>query len=391
MDNYNYKTVLRPLLHKLTPAFANRRPTVVKNALILTLAILRARTTCLNALKGEVGAITGAHATLPASHYKRLVRFFDDHAATGLHGDLLAAAVGLLRRKARHLVLDGTSWHTPTGPIHLLTLCVLYDGVAVPILWTDLAKKGASSVAERKRLLDAAFARYDLRGMCLLADREYIGPEWFTYLADNGLDFCIRSRDYAYFRDVEAGGRLPGRIREAIAAVRRSRKPNKARAYAFRLSPDGPRLYFVIARNPDPKAGERVMYLVTTVCERANGTVARYLKRWSIEHCFRQLKSNGFDLERVNLATGHRRRLLIAAVVLAYAVSVTEGLRTYRRLVPVKTHGTDARSYPAVSVFRHGLDRLSRHKTDLERFCRYLAVRLKQTISGNYSPLIPNV
>ncbi len=87
-------------------------------------------------------------------------------------------------------------------------LCVIYDGVAVPILWQDLAKKGASSLPERKALLDRALARYDLRGMCLLADWEYVGVAWFNYLHANGLDFCIRSRDYAYFRDVEAGGNL---------------------------------------------------------------------------------------------------------------------------------------------------------------------------------------
>ena len=383
--------MLKPLLRKLTPAFANREPTAVKNALILVLAILRARTTSLNKLKGEVGAITGAHDTLPASHYKRLVRVFDAHADTDLHADLLAAVVALLRRRARHLVLDGTSWHTPDGPVHLLTLCILYRGVAVPILWTDLSKKGVSSFGERRRLFALAFERYDLSGMCLLADREYIGREWFNYLAANGLDFRIRSRDFAYFPAVEAGGHLPDRLREVIAAVKRSRKPNKARAFAFRLSPGGPELSFVIARNPDPHAAERVMLLITTIAEPAYATVARYGKRWAIEHCFRQLKSNGFDLERVNLATGPRRRLLIAAVALAYAIAVTEGLATYRTLVPLKTPGPEGRVYRAVSVFRHGLDRLSEHKTDLLSFCRYLRRRLKHAISGNHSPFILNV
>ena len=128
-----------------------------------------------------------------------------------------------MRRRATHLVLDGTSWETPAGPVHLLVLCVIYDGVAVPILWQDLAKKGASSFPERRALFDRAFAQYDLRGMCLLADREYVGEAWFNYLAANGLDFCIRSRDYAYFRDVEAGGALPARL-----SARRS--PRSARA-----------------------------------------------------------------------------------------------------------------------------------------------------------------
>ena len=83
--------------------------------------------------------------------------------------------------------------------------------------------------------------------------------------------------------------------------------------------------------------------------------------------------------------------MLIAAVVLAYTIAVTEGLRTYRALVPQKSHGRDGRTYGAVSVFRHGLDRLSSHKTDLVRFCRYLRQRLRAAFSGSYPQIILNV
>ena len=382
MDNYFYTIVLRLLLPKLTTSLPAYTTTALKNALILVQASLLARTVCLNKSKAFVGQCTGRHATAAASNYKRLVRFFDAHAATDLWIDLVAWAIRLLRLRSDYLLLDGTSWRGPDGRyVHLLTLCVSYRGVAIPIAWVDIEKKGTSSLADRKALLELASRHYDLRGRTLLADREYIGAEWFKLLTDRGLGFCIRSRHYAYFPDIEKYLRRE-RLTAAIAAVKRGRKPNKARRFRFRLEPGGPWLSFVVARNPDEEAASRVMYLITTEVEDAYRTVATYLKRWAIEQCFRQLKSNGFDLEAVNLRTGARRRLLIAVAVVAYVVAVIEGLWTYAKAVPVKSHGSDARRYPAVSAFRYGIDAIGAHLTDLRTFCRYLTRAFERPMTG---------
>ena len=364
--------MLRLPLHKLTSLFPDHTPTTVKGLLVLTQALLLGRTTCLNRLKGHVATVTGKSGTAADSHYKFLIRFFDTHAAGELWIRIVAVAIKLVGLRDDYLILDGTSWKGPTGWTHLLTLCVIYRGVAVPIAWVDLAKRGSSSVAERTALLDLAFAHYDLRGKILLADREYIGLEWFNYLIDNSLQFCIRSRNLAYFPLVDRSAPGQPRLRRAIEAVTASRKPNKATRFAFRFTPDGPLLWLVIARNPDPKATERVMYLITSVDQSAYRTVADYLKRWKIEHCFRHLKSNGFHLESVNLRTPERQRLLVAVVAFAYVVGVSQGLRTFARAVAIKKHGADGKRYRAVSVFRYGIDQLGARFRDLVTFCRYL-------------------
>ena len=391
MDNYPHKLMLRPLLAKLTPFLPGHTPTCAKNVLIVALALLRRQTVCRDKLKAVVGAITGRHATAADSHYKRLIRFFDDHAAGDLWLDVVACAVRLLRLKSRYLILDGTSWRRPSGWHHLLTLCVVYRGVAVPIAWLDLAKRGCSNLSEREALFALVADRFDLRGKVLLADREYIGAEWFKFLIDRGSGFCIRSRDYAYFPLVDRSAPGQPRLREAIRRVTASAKPNKARRFRFRFAADGPWLYFVVARNPDPRAKERVMSLVTTEDRGAYRIVEAYLERWKIEHCFRHPKTNGFNLELLNLRGAERQRLLIAVVVFAYALSIAEGLKTYAERVATKTHGSAARRYPAVSVFRYGIDRLHEAKADLVTFCRYLVRALTRAMAGYRSATILNV
>ncbi len=52
-------------------------------------------------------------------------------------------------------------------------LSVLVGNATVPIYWKQLEKLGASSQEERKQMIDEAFGIFDLKGMTLLADREY--------------------------------------------------------------------------------------------------------------------------------------------------------------------------------------------------------------------------
>ena len=64
-------------------------------------------------------------------------------------------------------VLDDTSWQHGKKQYHFLVLSVIYQGVAVPIYWEDLNKKGISHQQERKRLLRKALKPFDLRQMTL--------------------------------------------------------------------------------------------------------------------------------------------------------------------------------------------------------------------------------
>jgi hypothetical protein len=66
----------------------------------------------------------------------------------------------------------------------------------------QLEKIGASSQEERKAMFETAFLLFGLSGMTLLADREYVEKNWFTFLKDNKIHFVIRLRVTDYQQDV---------------------------------------------------------------------------------------------------------------------------------------------------------------------------------------------
>ena len=96
--------------------------------------------------------------------------------------------------------------------IQLLVLSLVYRGVSIPLCWVDLAKKRHSSQQERKRLLQIANKRYPLRGFCLLADREYVGRDWFAFLDELGLLFIIRLSRQDYKAEISQGGKSYGSL-----------------------------------------------------------------------------------------------------------------------------------------------------------------------------------
>lgn len=380
----------KPLLDKITPYLSNHEPSAVTNLMIVVMAMLDKRTVCLNKLKSAVGGIVDNPNTKVQSHYTRLIRFFRDHSSGDLWIDIVRCGLQLLRLDSRYLALDGSSWQAGGVWQHYITLCIVYRGVAIPIFWMDLAKQGSSSTAERISLFDQALKYFVLQGKVLLADREYIGVDWFNYLISKKIDFVIRSRNYSYFALIDkfSTGKT---VEEMIAKAMRSRKANKAVSKSFRLSDEGPTLWVVVAKNPYPEGKEDFMILITSLEQNAYHTVADYLKRWKIEHCFRQLKSNGFDLEKMNLGSIKRRRLLMAVVVLAYTIAVVEGLKDYRDAVPLKTHGSQGRVYKALSLFRHGIDRILQSVVRLPQFMIYFVEEIRRARDGYRSSQLLNV
>ena len=142
------------LLVKVTKELPKRDKTCVKNILILAQGILLKEAVYLNRIKGIVGNITGKTSTKPNSHYKRLIRIFDEFSYDSLWLEILGFVFRLLRLKSDYLLLDGTSWERGNRQFHYLTLCVVYQGVAIPFYWQDLQKKGNSSIEERREMVE---------------------------------------------------------------------------------------------------------------------------------------------------------------------------------------------------------------------------------------------
>lgn len=355
----------KSLLAKITEYFPKRKESCLRNIILLVQVILLKETINLNKLKGCLNTVQGK-TNVPSSNYKRLIRIFDNYARTNLWIELLQFGFQVLRLKTEYLIIDGTKWQRGDKWYHYQVLSIVYQGVAIPLYWENINKKGISNCEERKRIFSKALKYFHLEGKTLLGDREYIGSDWFKYLINKGIDFTIRSKKNTY---VDAVNQADGRTyQQMIDKVLRSKLSDKAVGKIIEL--EGQKLHFVVIKNPKNDPDNPVIFLLSTHLDKfARAIGLSYCLRYKIEHCFKHLKSNGFCLQQLNLRTMTRCRLLMAITVFAYVLSINEGLKDYKK---IKMNASQNKEEKRVSVFRNGIDKVVAFCFGLERFCLYL-------------------
>jgi len=331
------QTMILSIKDKFKEYFPKLKSTVLKNVLIVAFGIFKAKSVNLNEVKLELPSILNNKKTSLDSHYRRLTRFFtlSDEEKSGLSEALLKASLRMLGRKKKHLqssylTLDGT-----------LSLCVVVNGVSIPIWWKDLSKKGHSSQKERLEFFKKTLVHYNLKNKCLLADREYIGKEWFDFLSSHEIDFVIRLKKGIYREEVDnwttrTSNKETAQHLRYSALERRARQAKYARkGVAKEVWIEGRKYLLVIIRNRTWKIGddpkEELLYLLTTLNKRTKAIKA-YKVRWSIECCFKHLKSKGFDLESVNVKGEKKIFLMVAIVSFMYTLCVVQGLLQGKKL-----------------------------------------------------------
>ncbi len=373
-----------PLPTQFTEHFADHKASTVKNLLITAESIFESETTNLNKAKNKVGNITGNTSTKPESNYKRLTRFFTVEEKRELVKSLLCLCCCMLDSKMeiKYLALDGTSWEDGEKDIHLLTLSVVYGGVSIPIWWEELDKKGTSNFKERKKVIREASKILNLRGLILLADREYIGRRWFKYLKNRKIDFIIRLKENIYKEEIDAASSEASpenyfqKARytklQRIALFRRYWKYGVSKQFKM----EGRTYSFVVFKNPKENADENLVYFISSLKDKKQ-IVTAYPIRWTIESCFKHLKSNGFNLEAMNLKDSLKIMLMMGIVVFLYVLCIVEGLKQLKKSKPSdwKIYKNGKR-FLTVSVFSKGLAYLNLKFKNLITFIRYLTIEL---------------
>jgi hypothetical protein len=298
------------------------------------------------------------------SHYKRIqrfLRFFEISYAT--IAVLLVSLCGVPRPWV--LTLDRTNWQLGKTPLNVLVLGIVYKGVAIPVLWTILEKKGNSNTAERQAIVSEFIGLFGAASILYLcADREFIGKAWFKWLMANHIDFRIRVRENTQI----ANGR--GKLTAARRlfggqAINQPLMLEKARLiWGLELFVTGMRL----------ASGE---YLIVVVPQYALTAIEDYAQRWEIETLFGCLKSRGFRLEETHVIEPARLKKLIALLALGFcwAHVVGEWLSRQKAL-KTKKHGRLAKS-----IFRYGLNHL-------RRILCNLSDRLQQTAFRQVTQLL---
>jgi len=191
--------------------FPKHSKAVVRTMLILAQSILQLRTVCLYKCKDKVSEITGDKRTKASSHYKRLLRFFEINKVMAFCEGAFMFVLSFIGIETNLLVLDRTNWKIGKKNVNVLTLGILFKGCFIPLCWQQLNKRGNSNFQDRSLLLNR-FLRWwkragqQVKEMVMVADREFIGIEWITFLKKIELHFVVRLRENMYFELCQQSG-----------------------------------------------------------------------------------------------------------------------------------------------------------------------------------------
>lgn len=329
---------------KIFPDFCTYR---LRNTCLLVSLILLKETVNLNKLKPHVGSVLGNTDSQVDSHYKRLTRYFNDAFQQRflwkyLLGYIVVQLVKNLdkRRGGKYLIMDGTGWEFGLIKYHFLTLSIVFYGISIPICWVELGKKGHSNLYERKALIKMAALFYNLRGMKLLADREYKGRKWFAWLDSQGIEFYVRVCLGNYKAEVDG----------KLAYSNLCKKAKRGKKVETTLHMEGKPYRLLATADTKDDSG---LLLVVTNCKVGRGPklIEVYRIRWKIETMFFHLKSNGFNLEDIGLTDPRKVRLMMALVVFSYVLCVCHGVRDFKK---IRRQKQSDGGYLYESLFRRG-------------------------------------
>jgi hypothetical protein len=303
---------------------------------LFLLALIKVKTVNLSELALGFGG-----KALKESNYKRLQRFFRGFELD--YPEIAKIVVGWMNiPQPWVLSLDRTTWEFGDHCFNILTLGIVHEGVAIPILWWMLKKKGNSNSDERMRFLEEMLKIFPAAQIrCLCADREFIGQAWLRYLLlEPSMPFRIRIRATD---KIERGGKtLAAKVVFAHLARGESQQlQGNCRVWGYQVSVEALRL----------DDGD---LLVVIAPPHTVGIISDYALRWGIETLFGIFKTRGFCLESTHFTDPERLRKLFALLTLALVWSLKTGLWLHQlHPIPLKKHGRRAKS-----LFRLGFDHL---------------------------------
>ena len=142
------------------------------------------------------------------SNLRRLQRFFAKYV---LDLDIIARMIFALLPVKTGLVLsmDRTNWKFGDFNFNILMLGITYKGIAFPLIFSLLPKRGNSNWEERKKIMERFILLFGPDCIdCLVADREFIGKEWIGWLNSRRIRYYIRIRQNFWIVRPSTGERI---------------------------------------------------------------------------------------------------------------------------------------------------------------------------------------
>lgn len=300
------------------------------------------------------------------SSLRRIQRFMAEYV---LDTDLVARFVfSLLPHKPPYrLVLDRTNWKFGSKDINILTLGIVYKGVAFPLLFHVMPKFGNSSTRERIDLINRFIQLFGSDSIeCLLADREFVGHRWLEYLNNLCIEYYIRIREN-FWIEIPGNGHLV-----KASWLFNHLKVNQCAFYHKIVRVKG-QLGYLSASKVLNKQGVPELQIIISFNKPGNAQTL-YKERWQIESAFKALKTSGFNIEDTHLTDIERIRKLLTLGLIAFAWVYKAGIYLDELYpIKIKNHGRKAKS-----LFKYGLNYIANllFSNDIDKFnhcCKFLS------------------
>jgi hypothetical protein len=280
------------------------------------------------------------------SNLRRIQRFFAEFIIDfDVIARLLMAIIPI--KGPFQLSLDRTNWQFAGVNFNILCLTIVADGVGLPILWTMLDKRGNSNQEERKLLIIRYIRLFGLDSIdCIIADREFIGQQWFEFLISNPVKFYVRIRENLTV--LKKGQELKVFWLFNNLALNTTRQLDKP------ILIGGQWVYLTGMKIINRK--KQIEFVIVATYQADIQTMQVYAKRWSIECFFKAIKTAGFNIEDTHLTDQKRLEKLFAVVAIAFVwVYLIGEYQNKEKTIPILIH-----KRRAFSVFRYGLDAISK-------------------------------
>lgn len=276
---------------------------------------------------------------LKSSSYRKCQRMIsnlelDENACA----ELVMEFLGIAHTEQVVLIYDRTYWMHGATHINYLYLGIYYRGYAIPLYLKALPDlKGHSSVMDREELLTKFIEQFGKERIAYVtADREFDGGCWLGKLKDLSISYVQRLKENTICISNAKGDYV--RAKDLCRHLKRGeieylgiRKIYKSRGF---------KTHVTIARNL--KGG---LLVVAHSGDIKDATLA-YRLRWSIESCFRGMKSGGLNMQATGVKAPKKLENLFRIVALLTAIMHKLGI-IIDQIEPIKirSHGRKSISY----------------------------------------------
>lgn len=225
------------------------------------------------------------------------------------------------------LSMDRTNWKFGEVNINILVLAVCYEGMAFPILYKMLPKRGNSNTQERMDLVDEFIKLFGINSIkYLTADREFIGNKWINYLNSRHIKYYLRIRNN--FHVTRHGKKV--KVSHLFNSVRIGEFRSLKQVYII-----GNEHCYLAASKIKNHDGQPELQVIISYNEPKLSLEA-YKERWQIETAFKSLKTSGFNIEDTHLRDTERISKLFSLVLLAYTWAYLTGLYVHHNIKPIR-------------------------------------------------------